>query len=187
MSYQTAAMQHHTDLDYTFVTAPHSATGPPDPGIATFYADFDYFEWFIKDEEYSSLSHSMDLLVEHLRDASPPYDGVMGFSQGAGMATRLAHKRSSDPTMHSLFRFVILIGGVPPIELEAFTPDIALPSLHITGAADPFLSRSTALEGLYRDEMRHALRHEEGHNIPSMRTELYPMINEWLKQFQREQ
>lgn len=55
-----------------------------------------------------------------------------------------------------------------------------MPSLHIMGTADPLLSRSNALLRYYDSNHAQVLQHGEGHNIPSMRTGLYPSIKEWI-------
>lgn len=50
MKMQMAAFRHHVDMDYQFVDAPFPAQGPPDSGIATFYPDQSYYEWYHKDD-----------------------------------------------------------------------------------------------------------------------------------------
>eukprot|EP01034_Spumella_vulgaris_P026153 gene26153-32688_t len=57
---------------------------------------------------------------------------------------------------------------------------INLRSLHIAGLSDPLLPRSRALIQLYSEHNRKVLEHSEGHNIPSMRTDLYPAIKQWI-------
>ena len=58
---------------------------------------------------------------------------------------------------------------------------LAFPSLHIMGEIDPLLPDSLLLEELYADNTnRHTLKHSEGHNIPSIRTNLYPKIEDFL-------
>ena len=55
------------------------------------------------------------------------------------------------------------------------------PSLHIMGQTDPLLHDSTVLKDLYADSSsRVIMMHEEGHNIPSIRTKLYPGIQRFL-------
>jgi hypothetical protein len=48
------------------------------------------------------------------------------------------------------------------------------------GDIDPLLSDSKKLFDLYSDKSRNILTHEEGHNIPSIRTNLYPKIQDFL-------
>eukprot|EP01032_Pedospumella_encystans_P014493 gene14493-16638_t len=160
LSMQTAAMQYHTPLEYHFVTAPHAAEGPPDSGIGIYYPNHTYFEWYLKsmsnDGHYAGLDESIKLVLSTLIQEGP-FDGILGFSQGAAMATRLAQLQHS--TDQKLFSFLILMGGVPPLDLPKKGRDL----LHYYDS-----SSSTVLE------------HEEGHNIPSMRTGLYPQISEWV-------
>ena len=197
LEFQTGAMQGNTELDYEFVTAPHAATGPPDDGIATIYAGFPYFEWFLREdvaagpgvetaaaeveraERAKGLAESLELLQRVLREASPPFDGVLGFSQGACMAARLAHLSEQGALQAPSPRFVILIGGVPPKDLAEEEPRVELrtPSLHIHGTSDPLLPYSQRLLAMFADSPRRTLlQHTEGHNIPSIRTGLYPKV-----------
>ena len=49
------------------------------------------------------------------------------------------------------------------------------------GLIDPLLSDSLILQELYTDNSNKIiLKHEEGHNIPSMRTNLYLPIQKFL-------
>ena len=118
LSMQTAAMQYHTPLEYHFVTAPHAAEGPPDSGIGLYYPNHKYFEWYLKsmsnDGHYVGLDESIKLVLSTLIQEGP-FDGILGFSQGAAMATRLAQLQHS--TDQKLFSFLILIGGVPPLDV----------------------------------------------------------------------
>ena len=63
---------------------------------------------------------------------------------------------------------------------------IDIPSLHLVGLADPYLSRSRLLfSEFYEPDKRTLLEHEETHNVPSIRTGLYPTIKDWVaKQYQ---
>jgi len=209
LTYQTGALQAHLEADFSFATAPHPAKGPPDSAVAQVYGplNMEYFEWFLKekhvepetDEEKAQrsieLETSMNMLLDMLKTADPPFDGILGFSQGANMATRLAYYMEQQQL--PLFRFVILIGGVPPYDLETAAASgksplaLATPSLHIHGLADPLLPYSQRLVGMYAQQQQQqqlpcVLQHEEGHNIPSMKTGLYPKINEWLIQFKQQ-
>lgn len=122
MSMQTAAIQYHTPMHYVFVNAPYPANGLPDPGIATFYPNYAYFEWFLRgdDGSYVGLQDSLDFLVKYLKE-NGPFDGILGFSQGASMVTRLVHMQHN---MHesfggrTLFQFAILMGAVPPEDIQ---------------------------------------------------------------------
>lgn len=130
MTMQTAAMQYHTPIEYSFVTAPHPAEGPPDEGISIYYAKYPYYEWYLKSkstaEFYAGLDESIELVLSTLI-SDGPFDGIMGFSQGAAMVTRLAYlQQCGDKRFEGLqlFKFAILIGGVPPQELKVSRTDV---------------------------------------------------------------
>lgn len=58
---------------------------------------------------------------------------------------------------------------------------LRIPSLHIMGEIDPLLPDSLILESLYSAvPERVTLTHAEGHNIPSIRTNIYPQIQKFL-------
>jgi hypothetical protein len=121
---QTAAMQYHTPTEYHFVDAPYSAVGPPDKGIATYYPNNPYYEWFVRkpEDKYSGLSESMDFLLQYIKEHGP-FDGLLGFSQGASIVTRLARLQQLQGMEGlKLCKFVILIGGVTPGDLIPVSP-----------------------------------------------------------------
>jgi len=182
------------DVDWVYVDAPYSATGPPDEGIAMFYPDRDYFEWFLREdrdnkptsEEHKKLAptgleQSYKKVLKILRDEGP-FDGILGFSQGAGMVSRIARLRQDKEIADDLFRFCILIGGVPAYELEerSLRDPILLPSLHIVGLADDLLPLSRRLHNMFQTGTGTLLEHSEGHNIPSIRTNLYQAVLAWI-------
>ena len=137
LSMQMASLQANTTMDCVFIDAPFPGRGDPDKGIALFYPDRPYYEWFYRAKQddandssasnlkasdiYENLEESIKFLKNHI-ESNGPYDGLLGFSQGASMVTRLVRIQedatkseldSSVPSKH-LFKFVILIGGVPP-------------------------------------------------------------------------
>ena len=195
LSFQMGALQAHvTSANYVFLDAPYPARGDPDPGIALFYADRPYYEWFYRNDDgnggsgvsdatitYEGLEDSVQRLLGYI-DTHGPFDGLLGFSQGASMVTRvLKIQQQTRAAGARCCRFAILIGGVPPGEAAAAAgPPIAVPSLHIMGEADPFLPESRKLQAMYAVGTRTSLTHQETHNIPSLRTNLYPEINRWI-------
>lgn len=93
------------------------------------------------------------------------------------MVTRLVNRyQSQDKPIP--FKYTVLISGVPPTEINSNSIDID--SLHIYGKADPLYEKSKTLKDLYNDEKVFLLEHDEGHNIPSINTNIYSNINQWL-------
>ena len=91
------------------------------------------------------------------------FDGVMGFSQGAGAAAMLCAERRP--------RFGIFVAGFVPRDEAAAAMLIAgvdgVPTLHVTGSADTLIvpARSRALASLFSDAQ--LVEHGGGHHIPS--------------------
>lgn len=102
---------------------------------------------------------------------------LLGFSQGAQMVTRLIHRYQSQD-IRVPFKYAILISGVPPKEIDNGIVDID--SLHIFGTGDPFYEKSKILKEVYSNEKAVVLEHNEGHNIPSINTNTYSFIKEWM-------
>jgi predicted esterase len=198
---QTAAFRAYTQLDCVFVDAPFKARGPPDAAITTFYPDTPYFEWYNKADLDVSLDESLAYLVRFIQEHGP-FDGLLGFSQGAAMATQLLDLLSSRNQLSSM-RYVILIGGVQPPRQTKVLPLI---SLHIMGLEDGLLPRSRILASSFLEKdatvdfprSSHSLtthlivmysrplsnlqvlQHEEAHNIPSVRTKIYHLVKLWI-------
>jgi thioesterase domain-containing protein len=72
------------------------------------------------ERETAGIDRSVQFVLDHLLH-NGPYDGLLGFSQGAAMATRVAmlleENGRKNSTSHSI-RFLILIGGVNLTEKE---------------------------------------------------------------------
>lgn len=49
------------------------------------------------------------------------------------------------------------------------------------GSADPLREKSAQSLQYYAPKSSTVLEHQEGHNIPSMATGLYPVISDWIK------
>lgn len=195
LSIQTAALRANTDIDCEFIDAPYKAEGQADAGIEAFYPDLPYYEWFLKrfDEANGKkklrvgIEDSISFIIDYMNKHGP-FDGILGFSQGAGMTTRIARlfmESKSSSGNNKLFihdiKCVILIGGVSLSEIGSDDSVVQLPSLHIMGQADFLLPQSKELEAQFDSTLKSSMLHEEGHNIPSIRTKLYPLIKSWVE------
>lgn len=131
--------------------------------------------------------------------ANGPFDGVMGFSQGANMGVllaALAERRvlpwlppfqfgificgsefgwaQDFPTAASLAGLPSLAGVPPKTELlrDAVLPSgpkLRTPSLHLVGKMDPIKADSFKLANLFAEETRRVEVHENGHKPPMQR------------------
>jgi predicted esterase len=109
-------------------------------------------------------------------DEDGPFDGVVGFSQGAAAAaTALLHSQSLDSTAPPLFKFAIFFCATSaldaadpsaevPAEKNLLLPSI--PTVHVVGQKDDIRSQSIALHELADEQYARLITHEGGHWIP---------------------
>ena len=94
-------------VEFHVMDAPHPASGPVPPDVLAFFPDVPYREWWNATERadpdasgrktmtYVGLEGSLER-VEREFDERGPFDGVLGFSQGATLTTILAAKGAAD-------------------------------------------------------------------------------------------
>ena len=127
--------------------------------------------------------------------AQGPFDGVMGFSQGAAMAHLLTSLRCAScssstrpyPWLLSL-RFAIFAGGFPSRLSPAPSPtrSLSLPTLHLSGAQDRDVPPALhdELAACFVDSTLH--RHPHGHVVPTADSDV-KTIKQFLARFPRAQ
>ncbi|CAM4665416.1 unnamed protein product [Lepidochelys olivacea] len=95
--------------------------------------------------------------------AHGPFDGLLGFSQGAALVARVcALKQRGDARFP--FQFAVLVAG---FESSGDREPIAVPSLHVLGDADRVIppARSRELAARFVDPA--VLTHPGGHFVPA--------------------
>jgi hypothetical protein len=165
--------------------APHPATGPPPPDVPW---SGPYYEWWTARKgpdggwAYDGGDAAFAHLGRALRGADPPYDGLLGFSQGTILASlALAFMQAGEAGPGDGLagiarppRFALLFCGVfakPPM-CEVLggaggrddARRLALPSLHVIGAADPVAPLSRRLADAFTNPV--VIEHGRGHVIP---------------------
>ncbi|GAB9468912.1 Serine hydrolase [Globisporangium polare] len=190
--------------DFVFLDGPFEAEGPTDASIERAHGkDAPFYEWSrIKSAEdesgenlnaataltstnkewrfnYVGLDRTFELLDEQLRKHGP-FDVVLGFSQGATVATSLTMQY----LQHNVrwWNLLVCIGGVPVrgLELQHLfeKPDgepilVPFPSIHIMGKKDPLYTESIKLAAMYEPSPEGSklpkivLEHDGGHRFPS--------------------
>ena len=128
--------------------------------------------------QYETQTEGWDTSWEYLQKVFHelgPFDGVLGFSQGAAVAAALCQLRQSSPSNVSVhFKFAVLCSGYPP-PLPFFPSGMAseagipCPSLHIFGDQDRQIHDRTSeqLSNLFQSEERTIVKHACGHIIPT--------------------
>ena len=131
---------------------------------------------------------SLETTVEHLKElcaAEGPFDGVLGFSQGACLVTVLASRQAHGDLPKDMFKFVALFSGFLPKD-RAFAEEILaagcvqIPSFHCYGATDPIITPAQSLEAVSLFDSPVVLEHEGGHLLPSTK-EVRKGFKEWLQ------
>ena len=108
--------------------------------------------------EYEGLATSRALIQELLAQQGP-FDGVLGFSQGAVFA----HQLIAEGTL--IVRFAILASGFPSRCVDAGAPLITIPSLHLTSKGDATVPSDLHLELASKFASSLLLEHEHGHAL----------------------
>lgn len=178
--------------DFEFVDAPHLASltyiavadgaSHQSPAQRAWFnpAEDDLAVRPVDSTSWSGWQSSLDHL-KRVVEASDEWVGVLGFSQGAAVAALLV------ALYPAKFRFCVLISGFTPQDdsvgsLYAGQGSIHVPSLHVMGTSDPFVSiaRAELLASKFHNPK--VLVHEEGHVMPPK--ELYNAVKEFCLDFQ---
>ncbi|CAN0918553.1 Rhodanese-like domain-containing protein 6 [Linum grandiflorum] len=136
--------------------------------------------------QYQQQTQGFDVSVEHLRDVftrEGPFDGILGFSQGAAMAALIC---SLEPKLRKgmKFRFAVFCSGFAvDLGKKIERGSIKCPSLHVYGSTvgkdrqiDNVASRDLA--SLFESGCSVVIEHDWGHIIPTR----HPYIDD-LKTF----
>lgn len=102
-----------------------------------------------------------------------PFDGVLGFSEGASIAANLIFRQSVEKWT-SPFQFAIFICGFPPFQMNGSSIMLAdetaerinIPTAHIVGSKDPVSHASRALYNLCHQPSASIFEHGGAHTIP---------------------
>jgi len=126
--------------------------------------------------QYQTQTEGFDKSLTYLKTAfeeKGPFDGILGFSQGAAMAAAVCGKQ--EQLVGEIdFRFCVLCSGFTPWPLLEMKEkrSIKCPSLHIFGS-QPGKDRqivtqaSSDLAGLFEDGCATIVEHDFGHIIPT--------------------
>ncbi|KAM3718528.1 Esterase OVCA2 [Dirofilaria immitis] len=170
--------------DFVFMNAPHEVESEPVSEIVDdsvsgitaadcrgwWYVSKRFYTRQVKDHE--GFEESVQAVIDFARKEGP-FDGILGFSQGATLAFLLsALKKNEDVNID--FRFLILISGFPSRNHvhqklnEMAQPN--LPCLHVFGETDKIVSHelSRKLVDLFDKNMVVVVEHPGGHMVPNM-------------------
>ncbi|KAH7369282.1 serine hydrolase FSH [Plectosphaerella cucumerina] len=186
--------EHH--LGMTFHQVDGLIEADPDPCFEGIFEPpfFDWVQWRSPDDSrVNSTSSDASLatvraafeLLDHVVEEQGPFDGILGFSQGASVACAyLAHLDRRDGSC-SPFRFAIFFssGGLSADHLlllhrlsgmtdkeQQKTPALegllSMPALHVHGNADKLKDDALAMVRLWQPGSAVVASHQGGHVIP---------------------
>ena len=134
--------------------------------------------------QQSTLKYLHDYIIEN-----GPFDGIIGFSQGAGLGGYLSQDirgilnltEEQQPDL----KFFISFSGfklVPEQYAAVYSRNTAPPSLHVLGEMDAVVSedRTMALFNAWAENKRHMLKHPGSHFIPNSKAFVSQVCN-WIQ------
>lgn len=141
------------EFEFLFVNAARPATGPSDPRIPPSVATFEW--WGVKDTPYELAWQSgFEGFAETVSALSQRVDGVVGFSQGAAMATLVKANWAA------FFSAV-----VPPQEKRlSDEPPMARSSFHCYDEQEEVAEQCAQVAEMFTDAS--VVYHNEGHVVP---------------------
>ncbi|XP_029375617.1 esterase OVCA2 [Echeneis naucrates] len=120
-------------------------------------------------EESVGLEESVTVVRETVKFQGP-FDGILGFSQGAAFVAMLCslQEQKLEPEFH--FRFAILVAGFQSACKEHrkfYNTSLQIPSLHVFGLEDRVIPDSMSRELLPSFQDPQVLIHPGGHFVPA--------------------
>ena len=127
--------------------------------------------------DVAQLLRSHEYLTE-IVDEDGPFEGILGFSQGAEVAASLLLYQGSDVK----FKFAVFIGGTMPFDVSALASGkdsepvkmradthsarINIPTAHVIGRSDAYREFSKAFLGLCNPREVKVYDHKGAHVVP---------------------
>lgn len=136
-------------------------------------------------EESLGLQESVTVVREAVK-AQGPFDGILGFSQGAAFVAMLCSLQEQKLEPELNFRFAILVAGFPSACTEHnrfYSAPIQIPSLHVFGQEDRVIPDNMSVELLPSFQDPQTLRHPGGHFVPAASAHRQTYLD-FLKRFQ---
>ncbi|GAV67911.1 FSH1 domain-containing protein [Cephalotus follicularis] len=180
-------------LDLNFLDAPYPARGKSDvEGIF----DPPYHEWFQANEDFTKYTNFEECLayIEDYMIENGPFDGFLGFSQGAILCAALPGMQLHGVGLTKLpkIKFLILVSGakfggskfgLPKLAANAFASPIDCPSLHFIGETDFLKEEGIALLGSFVEPV--VIHHPRGHTVPKLDEKSMETMLEFIERIQK--
>ena len=180
------------EIEFIFVSAPHII---PEPDNLVYPPDLQERGWFFSRPERAykgidqtdiciGLEESLHFLEQVFKE-NGPFDGILGFSQGACLIGLLCAQYHSDMNSPFRFQFVMLFSGFKSLlspHSNIYTNPLQWPSFHTIGDTDEVIPShmSTDLAGLFANAILY--HHKGGHYIPAS-PDLRRALQDFLRPF----
>ncbi|CAK9795366.1 Esterase AGAP003155 [Anthophora quadrimaculata] len=176
-------------VDFVFLRAPHKV-----PMKINFEIDEteEGYGWWFNTEDHifkaivpSNLAAGFEnslTLVEKTFQECGPFDGILGFSQGAAFVTLLCSMQQKN-LLQIKFDFAIIISGFKSMcapHAMYYDEKISIPSLHIYGKTDQIIPIEMTEELSEMFINKRSIIHEGGHYVPSKKEYYKDFITEML-------
>uniref|UniRef100_A0ACD5URZ2 Uncharacterized protein n=1 Tax=Avena sativa TaxID=4498 RepID=A0ACD5URZ2_AVESA len=171
-------------LDLAFPDAHFPAAGEsPVHGLF----DPPYYEWcqFVG-EDFARCSNFGECVanIEELMVREGPFDGLLGFSQGALLSAALVGLQEQGLALNRVptVKYVIVISGgriqSPALAAKAYANKIKCPSLHFIGDNDFAKTHGEELADSFVDPL--VIRHPAGHTVPRLDEKSLQVMHSYL-------
>ncbi|EFN80257.1 UPF0483 protein CG5412, partial [Harpegnathos saltator] len=157
------------EIDFTFIKAPHKVSSTNGEGYGWWFNTEDHcFKATTPSDLCVGFTDSINLVKETFLEQGP-FDGILGFSQGAAFVSILCVMKKKQ-LLEIEFNFAIIISGFKSLcapHSIYYNEEIDIPSLHIYGENDQVIPTEMAgqISRLFID--KEEICHEGGHYIPS--------------------
>ena len=165
--------------DFVFVSAPHVI--PETENLRRSQEQCERGWWFSRpDDSYNALDEtdtsngydeSISFILQALEQHGP-FDGMLGFSQGASLLSLLVHLQQTKPKLfeHKSFKFAIFVSGFKSLitsHQDYYSMPLELPSFHIMGSGDHVIPPVASEVLAQQFPSAVVYRHSGGHYIPA--------------------
>ncbi|KAL6760730.1 serine hydrolase FSH [Haematococcus lacustris] len=192
LQFEKAQMGRLSDIvELVYLDAPNLASGPIPRDVKPFF-EGPYREWVTVEAmgdklEFDSekMERSMAAITTVMQEQGP-FDGVVGFSQGAIMAAAVTGLQAAGLALQHLprLKFCVLYAGMPvryPGHAQAFASKVAIPSLHVYGDRDDLKVHCQELADTFANPV--VIKHTRGHIIPALNDYQMSVFRAFLSAF----
>ncbi|KAJ0115701.1 hypothetical protein J7T55_010524 [Diaporthe amygdali] len=178
---QTAALRYALGLEHTYDFVEGGENHPMEPHVANLISPDDTFHAYFDPTSGHSLLNALDDLDALVREADPPYDGVVGFSHGSTLAATLLTR--PDQSAQPPFKVAVFLSpgmaanhaSLSQDKIEILQPNtvyqrICIPTALVYAEKDEVApEQGVLLQGLCDEKVMHVAIHQLGHQIPGIK------------------